>query len=144
MDSREVHLKHCRRCGARLASDHQDEEFCSPCVRWKRDHEPVPRWRRPYRPRRDVRFLEKLLGVLRRHEGEAVEILSEMRIEAEDRQFVKDGVKRLRRQGYIIAATERVPGYTFLGKAPEGAPYTETVTPTVGSQGASQTPTGPL
>lgn len=89
-----------------------------------------------------MRFLDKLLRLFMRHQGVPVEILKEMGIEAEDRQFVKDSVKRLRRQGYVIVATERVAGYTFLGWGPANE-YTEVVTPTLGSASSRQTPTSP-
>jgi len=138
-------LKHCQRCGARLASDHLDEEFCSPCQRWKRDHEPLPACRRPYHPRSgsDVRLLRRLLRLFKRHQGVPLDVLNELCIGPEDRQYVKDAVKALRRQGYVIVARERVAGYTFLGKAPVGG-FEETVTATLGTISGSQTPTSPV
>lgn len=104
----EVGVKHCRRCGARLASDHLDEEWCSPCLRANRD----------YDPRQDPWFLNRLLSVLAEAPGRTVEPLKALGIGYEHRQVVKDGIKALRRRGHVIRATERAAGYVYSDYCP--------------------------
>ena len=105
----EAFLKHCRRCGARLASDHQDDDWCSPCLLS----------RRSYDPRSDPAFLTDLLLVLTTATG-PVEPLKALGIGYEHRQLVRDGIRTLRRRGHVIRATERTAGYVYVGYVPRG------------------------
>lgn len=103
----EVRGRACRRCGSLLAKDHQDDEWCTPCLDL----------RRYYDPRRDPHFLLALLHVLMARPGEKVEPLKELGLEPEYGRVVKAGVRTLRRQGWDIhSAGERCTGYRFMGE----------------------------
>jgi hypothetical protein len=101
-----VAVKVCRLCGCRLASDRaEDDELCSPCIRSRRN----------YDPRKDPLFLDKLLDCLLGEFGKRVEPLKALGLAPEYRGTVKDGIRTLRRLGFIITATERCSGYHYLG-----------------------------
>jgi hypothetical protein len=101
---------YCRRCGCRLASDHSEEEWCSPCLRSRRDYE----------PREDPAFRNLVLLCLSERPGETIDPLRAMGLHDDHRGAVKDAVRALRRQGHVIVATERVAGYKWLGHTPIG------------------------
>ena len=103
-------MKFCRRCGARLASDHLGDEWCSPCLRARRD----------YDPKEDPAFLSALLFVLCESQGQVVEPLKVLGLGAEHRLTVKAGVRALRCRGHVIRGTARATGYVYVGYVPKG------------------------
>lgn len=97
--------RRCRRCGCRLASDHQDDDWCTPCLASRRD----------YDPRRDPFFLDEVLHYLVLSSPQRIELYKAMGLQPEHRQMLKDAVRVLRRQGFDIRAEPRSPGYRFVG-----------------------------
>jgi hypothetical protein len=97
--------RYCRRCGCLLSRDHTDAEWCSPCLKANRHYDPAE----------DPFFLFKLIACLAERAPERVEPLKALGIHPEYRIVVKDAVRSLRRQGFIITATERTPGYHYIG-----------------------------
>lgn len=97
-------MRRCRRCGALLASDH-DDAYCSPCMGRNRGYDPTA----------DPAFVGRLLLLLYSRRGQVVEPLKELGIAYEYRSQVKDGIRTLRRRGFQITACERSPGYVFVG-----------------------------
>ena len=95
----------CRRCGCRLASDHTGEEWCTPCLRRRRE----------YDPRADPFFLDEVLHCLVLYAPQRVELYKVMGLKPEHRQLLKDAVWKLRRRGFDIRAEPRTPGYKFMG-----------------------------
>ena len=97
--------RRCRRCGCRLASDHQDDEWCTPCLASRRD----------YNPKTDPFFLDEVLHYLVLFSPQRVELYKAMGLRPEDRQLIKDAVWKLRRRGFDIRAEPRARGYRFCG-----------------------------
>lgn len=95
----------CRRCGCRLAADHAEDQWCTPCLRL----------RRGYNPRKDPFFLDEVLHCLVLYAPERVELFRVMGLQAEDRQALKDAVRVLRRRGFDIRSEPGSPGYRFVG-----------------------------
>lgn len=98
--------RRCRRCGGLLASDHQDDEWCSPCLET----------RRGYDPRYDPFFLDRLLYCLIESAPERVEPIKALGMRPEHRGAVRDAIRTLRRQGHAITASERFAGYRYSGE----------------------------
>ena len=96
--------RYCQSCGARLASDHAGDGWCSPCLSRNR----------AYDPRADPDFLIKLVDVLVAHRGCPVEPLKALGIGPEHRGYVKQTIRFLRRNGYDIRAQARVSGYVYV------------------------------
>lgn len=102
--------RRCRRCGSRLASDHQDDEWCSPCLLT----------RRGYRPRDDPHFAEAVLALLCSHPHELIDVVPALGLDCDDRKAVVDAVRSLRRKGHVITSTDRTPGYCYMGFVERG------------------------
>jgi len=97
--------RRCRRCGCRLASDHQGDDWCTPCLASRRD----------YDPRRDPFFLDEVLHYLVLSAPQRIELYKAMGLQPEHRQMLKDAVRVLRRRGFDIRAEPRSRGYKFMG-----------------------------
>jgi len=97
--------RRCRRCGCLLASDHQDDEWCTPCLHTRRD----------YDPKNDPFFLDEVLHYLVLYSPERIELFKVMGLRPEHRQLLKNAVIKLRRRGFDIRAVPRCPGYRYAG-----------------------------
>jgi len=100
-----VRERRCRRCGCRLATDHGQDEWCTPCLASRRD----------YDPRADPFFLDEVLHYLILFSPQRIELYKVMGLLPEHRQLLKDAVWKLRRRGFDIRAEARTPGYRFMG-----------------------------
>jgi len=100
--------RHCRRCGSRLARDHEDDEWCTPCLELRRIYDPTI----------DPHFVLALLAVLQAAEGQRVEPLKALGLEPRYGRFVRSQIRALRRLGYDIhSCGERCTGYRYAGRA---------------------------
>ena len=105
-------MTRCHGCGCQLSRDHQGALWCSPCLRARRDEN----------PRHDKHFKQRLLALFVAHEGERISPQDELGISPLYRKAVQDAIRALRREGHLIEATPRRPGYTYRGQATSAAP----------------------
>jgi len=99
--------RRCRQCGCRLASDHLDDEWCTPCLLSRRD----------YDPRNDPFFLDEVLHYLILFSPERLDLIRVMGLQPEHRELVKKAIVQLRTLGFDIRAEQRLRGYRYAGVA---------------------------